>query len=617
MTTELRLADDRQSVPGVLERALWQSFAAARDAEDFAQSWLALQCAQVAGATAGAVIMGPAGSGPFSPLAIWPADKPPSLDLTAAVDAAMRNRQPAVVGAPAGEIARAVAQPILIDGELHGAVALAIAPKGAAAAEALRQLHWGAGWIEALVRRQDVAEATHLAERATLGFDLLAGVVEHAEYDAAALGLVTELARRFDCDPVALGQRRRRGCKVRALSHASDFGRKLTLARRIAEAMDEAADQRAVIAFPPAPDWEYRVTLAHDELARELAGAALLTVPIQADGEVVGALLLARPGRRVFDGETVELIDAAASLLGPVLVEKAANDRWLATKIAETVGNQLRRLLGPRYFGRKLATLIAAGVVAFFATATTDYAVTAPATVEAGQQRVLAAPFAGYVAAQYARAGELIAEGALLASLDDQDMRLEHMRWTTARSQRQIEYDRAVSARDRAESAIIAAQVEQAEAQLALIEEQLTRTRIAAPFDAVVVEGDLSQRVGGTVERGETLFVLAPLSDWRVVLEVDETDIGDIAPGQTGQLLLGAMPEAGFSYVIEAITPIARQSDGSNHFRVEATLQSDDARLRPSMTGIAKTAIDERLLILAWTHHLRNWAQMTAWRWAG
>ena len=65
------------------------------------------------------------------------------------------------------------------------------------------------------------------------------------------------------------------------------------------------------------------------------------------------------------------------------------------------------------------------------------------------------------------------------------------------------------------------AQIEQAEAQLALVEEQLSRARLVAPFDGFIVVGDLSQSLGSPVERGDVLFEVAPLDGFRVVLEVD------------------------------------------------------------------------------------------------
>ena len=52
---------------------------------------------------------------------------------------------------------------------------------------------------------------------------------------------------------------------------------------------------------------------------------------------------------------------------------------------------------------------------------------------------------------------------------------------------------------------------EQAKAQMDLYDEQVSRAAIRAPFDGVVVKGDLSQSLGSAVKRGDVLFELTPL----------------------------------------------------------------------------------------------------------
>ena len=58
---------------------------------------------------------------------------------------------------------------------------------------------------------------------------------------------------------------------------------------------------------------------------------------------------------------------------------------------------------------------------------------------------------------------------------------------------------------DRAAMRIVGAQLAQAEAQLALVVDRLARTRLVAPYDGVVVSGDLSQRLGSPVQQGEAM----------------------------------------------------------------------------------------------------------------
>jgi len=203
----------------------------------------------------------------------------------------------------------------------------------------------------------------------------------------------------------------------------------------------------------------------------------------------------------------------------------------------------------------------------------------------------------------------------VLAALDDKDLALERLRWSTTRRQRLTEFDRALAERDRADINIIKAQIDQAEAQIALLDEQLSRVKLIAPFDGIVVSGDLSQSIGASVTRGEELFQIAPLNAYRVILEVDEGDLADVAVGQSGSLLLSSLPETPLKFIVHRITPVAEAKEGRNYFRVEAHLHDVSKRLRPGMEGVAKTQVEERLLVWIWTRKLIDWARLTLWKW--
>ncbi|WP_315980884.1 hypothetical protein [Aliamphritea spongicola] len=66
------------------------------------------------------------------------------------------------------------------------------------------------------------------------------------------------------------------------------------------------------------------------------------------------------------------------------------------------------------------------------------------------------------------------------------------------------QYQEALSVRDRAKINIISAQQSQVDAQLELVTGQLARAQLTAPFDGLVVSGDLSQRLGSAVSKGGT-----------------------------------------------------------------------------------------------------------------
>ncbi len=604
-----------------LDQALWKQFNEASTPEAFARAWLGLQCRVIAGARRGVVVLGEPEGGPFAPVAYWPDEGSDNAGLSSAAELAMAERRGVMQGeetepAPGASQICYVAYPFLIENQLCGVVAIELETSSRKQLRStMRQLQWGAGWIEVMLRREQIQSGRANLERMAAAFDLVASALEQERFRAACNDTVTELAMRLDCDQVSIGFIRRHRCKVVAVSHAAQFGQAMNLIRDIGAVMDEATDQRAIVLYPPRDDQDYRIVRGHAELARSHDAGSILTVPLHSRGRFFGALTFERPPGSSFDEETIELCDCVASVIGPILEEKRLNDRLILIKVAEALWTQLRRLLGPHYFGRKLATVLAILVVGFFSVAKDEYRVTSPAVLEGAVQRSIVAPFDGYIASQHVRAGQVVRKGELLATLDDKDLALERLRLIIRQREHRTEYDRAMAARERAESRIILTQMEQVEARIALLDEQLARTRLTAPFDGLVITGDLSQSVGAAVERGNELFQIAPLDSYRVILEVSESDITDIVQGQSGKLLVSSMPLEPLSFTVERITPIAESEEGRNFFRVEARLNEANERLRPGMKGIAKTSVEDRLLIRNWSDKLIDRVRLMLWKW--
>jgi multidrug efflux pump subunit AcrA (membrane-fusion protein) len=176
------------------------------------------------------------------------------------------------------------------------------------------------------------------------------------------------------------------------------------------------------------------------------------------------------------------------------------------------------------------------------------------------------------------------------------------------------EYRQAMARFDRAEIAILKAKRAQAEAQLHLVEQQLARTRLVAPFDGMVIKGDLSQALGSPVTAGQVLFELAPTNEYRIVLKVDERDIGLIATGQQGRLKLSGIPDLTIAAKIDRLTPVSTVEDGRNCFRAEAVMDRPSDLMRPGMEGVAKIDVGRRKLIRIWTRRLVDWMRLFFWK---
>lgn len=613
----LRVADS--SVAHVPDAA-WKQFAQAQTAEEFCGSWLVIQASVIGGVSDGVVVLQAPGKTSFAPVAFFPADAPRRSHLAAISERVLAEGRGVVEPVESSDASAIgpryqLAYPVRTDGQVRGVVGVDIDWRNEAQLQAaMRDLQWGSSWLELFLRRHaDPMETSRL--RLKLALELVSTLLEQEGLKEGAAGFATELASRLGCDRVTIGLLKRRRMRVTAVSHSAQFDRRSNLLRAVETAMEEASDQAEPVVYPPDRDSTPVVSHAHEMLVRESGAGSAVTYPLVSGERVVGALSLERPPGKRFDLPTLELCEAVAAVAGPIIDLKHVNERGLPAHAVGSTVSFWKKVFGPGHPGLKLVTMVAAAALGFLAFATGDYRVAADTTVEGVIQRAVSAPFNGYIANAPFRAGDLVREGEEIAQLDDRELRLERIKLVSQGEQYRRQHRQAMAEHDRAKIEIIGAQIEQSQAQLTLVEEQLSRARLVAPFDGYIVVGDLSQNLGSPVERGDVLFEVAPLDGFRMVLEVDERDIADVSVGQTGTLAVASMPGERFDFTVTKITPVNEAKEGRNFFRVEAELNGEARRLRPGMEGVGKIVVDERKLIWIWTRSLVDWVRLKMWSW--
>jgi hypothetical protein len=558
--------------------------------------------------SAALIVAGPPGIGPFSPAAFWPERPRGVTHLAEAVERALTERRGQIIHrrvvgedeAPPGE-RYDVAYPIQGQGKIYGVVALDLTARPEAELLAvMRQLQWGSAWLELMVDRRETGDAGLARERLQAVLDLMGIVLAAPSAHGALTAFATALSTRLHCERVSVGFVSRGRARVRAVSHAAHFGRQSNVVR---------ASERWTGHRPANHRGHRPGSSGPRELTAQHGAGAVCTIP----GEVA-AVGHPQPPRHRPRQEAIAC-EALARQWGGA-GDAPARRPLVVTQAADSLRHGLVSLFGPRHVGLKIATAAVIAAIAFLAYAEGDYRVSARMVMEASTRRAAVAPFNGYLREAPVRAGVVIEKGRVLAVLDDRELRLERSRWASQQEQFSRQRDQALAGRNAAGIGIATAQIQQAQAQMSLIDDQLRRTRVLAEFDGVVVTGDLSQALGSPVERGQVLFEVAPLEAYRVVLQVDERDIGDVTVGGRGQLLLSATPADPIPFTVAKITPVSTARDGRNYFRVEARLdENSSARLRPGLEGVGKIEVGRRLLAWIWLRPVIDWARLTVWTW--
>ena len=605
----------------LFDPSAWDAFAAAKTSDEFCRAWLALVCAQIPQARAAAVLIESAEARTFVPIAAWPEQAPDLGRLGEAVKRALGERRGvALPGTGAEGRSFHIGYPVLLDQRVAAVIAVDAGCSGDEVPAALRHLHWCSAWLANLFGRRELQDALQARERIGSVLEALAVALRHGRFRQAVFEVASELRQILGCTHVAIGLAENATVRVVALSEAATFEKRTPLVKAYAAAMEEAYDRGGPVSDGavgsavggagtalPAP--------RHQALLAQSGASRALSYPLMQGEKCMGVVTLERSGDKGFGEEDLLWLDAFAALATPVFGQRLAAERSSAQRLAGEIRWLADKLFGPR----NLTWKAAAGAVAFaamlLALVPIEYRVSAKTVIEGEIQRVAAAPFEGFVGAAFVRAGDTVKQGQELAQLDDRDLRVEQARWASERDQYDNKLREAMATHDLTAVQVIGAQLRQAEAQLALATEKIARARLTAPYDGVVVSGDLSQQIGSPVEAGKKLFEIAPLRSYRVILQVDEREIRHVHNGQQGHLVITGIAGDPLPFSVAKVTPVATAQDGKNFFRVEAKLAEAPERLRPGMEGVGKIEVGSRSLWWVLTHSFTDWLALSLWTW--
>ena len=242
-----------------------------------------------------------------------------------------------------------------------------------------------------------------------------------------------------------------------------------------------------------------------------------------------------------------------------------------------------------------------------------EHRVSAPLSVEASERHVLIAPSDGFVKTVKVKAGDVVARGETLASLDDRDLTLEQQKLESEALQNQQAYAKALALHNRVDITRLKEEDSLIQTRLLQIEGKLDRMVLKAPVDGVVLSGSWDDFLGAAVAAGDTLFSLGSTHSHRLVMDVSEYDVKAIQPGQTVGIRLSADPSRVLTARVTAIMPLTMARAGVNSVQVHTVLDHD-MPLRPGMHGIGKVLVGRESRLMQWLGRAGARLTWLAWK---
>ena len=219
--------------------------------------------------------------------------------------------------------------------------------------------------------------------------------------------------------------------------------------------------------------------------------------------------------------------------------------------------------------------------------------------------------------------GTTVKPGDLLVQLDTRDVRNQYNQSLSALRAAEARFDVASTQKKRSDELhaqrIITAQeyesstLEYANAQAAVVrartdldlaQQRLEDATVRAPVAGTIIEktvslGQVIASATGTFGGGTTLLKMADLKQVRVRALVNETDIGNVQPGQAASVTVDAYPDRTFRGIVEKIEPQAVVQQSVTMFPVLVTLENREGLLKPGMNGEVSVLVQRRDDVLA------------------
>ncbi|HLG56964.1 MAG TPA: efflux RND transporter periplasmic adaptor subunit [Vicinamibacterales bacterium] len=176
--------------------------------------------------------------------------------------------------------------------------------------------------------------------------------------------------------------------------------------------------------------------------------------------------------------------------------------------------------------------------------------------------------------------------------------KLEHVRELSGGrvpSRHDVDAQEAAVKRAQADEASTGAQVTQSRASLMAIETDMRKATIRSPINGIVLDRqiDPGQTVAASFQT-PTLFTLAEdLTRMKLIVDIDEADIGTVRVGQEARFRVDAYPDRTFESRVKELRSTPKTSNGVVTYQTVLTVNNSERLLQPGMTATTEITVTQ------------------------
>lgn len=243
-----------------------------------------------------------------------------------------------------------------------------------------------------------------------------------------------------------------------------------------------------------------------------------------------------------------------------------------------------------------------------------------PATVTAARLAQLETQVEGTVKKVYAKEGQAVKQGDVLADLDDWDYRAALGAAQAKLSTANAAMNQALASNDGTEAGVQRVQVDYWRSEVDRARERLERTHLRAPIGGVVSTPHIQNFAGKHLAVGDSFAEIADTSNATVDVAVDESDVALLNHPKKpmgASVKLDGFPAQTFKGTVDIVSPKSEALGDHRVYFARVTVPNPEGEMRPGMQGRAKINSGWRPLGYVLLRKPAMWVWSLLWNWFG
>jgi RND family efflux transporter MFP subunit len=243
-----------------------------------------------------------------------------------------------------------------------------------------------------------------------------------------------------------------------------------------------------------------------------------------------------------------------------------------------------------------------------------------PATVAAAHVAQLQAQVEGTVRKVYAKEGQQVKQGDVLADMEDWDYRAALGAAQAKLSTANSAMNQALATNDGSEAGVQRVQVDYWRSEVERARERLEKTHLRAPISGVVSTPHIQTFAGRHLAVGDSFAEVADTSNATVDVAVDESDVALLNHPKKpmgASVKLDGFPAETFRGTVDIVSPKSEASGDHRVYFARVTVPNPDGEMRPGMQGRGKINSGWRPLGYVLLRKPAMWVWSLLWNWFG